>query len=235
MLPAALLLALGVAAAGLLTQEALPGGQSGAERGQKRRPAAALRKACAASPALPVLLGSTLFTGVALALIETFWQPRFTALLPSRSLSWLLGVLGFAYFAVSALGSVLADRLLAGHGPRGVYLAFGGLFGLGVAALSFAATPLAFGLLYLALYLAFGIATTAQSVAINADSPPEVRATLLSGQGFALQIGGFAASLGASLFADRLGVPALWQWGAGLFLAGMLVTGMLLRGVRKTK
>lgn len=234
-LPAALLLTLGVVAAGLLTQEVLPGGQSGAERGQKRRPAAALRKACAASPALPVLLGSTLFTGVALALIETFWQPRFTALLPSRSLSWLLGVLGFAYFAVSALGSVLADRLLAGHGPRGVYLAFGGLFGLGVAALSFAATPLAFGLLYLALYLAFGIATTAQSVAINADSPPEVRATLLSGQGFALQIGGFAASLGASLFADRLGVPALWQWGAGLFLAGMLVTGMLLRGGRKTK
>ena len=197
--------------------------------------AAEATRTCAASPALPVLLGSTLFTGVALALIETFWQPRFTALLPSRSLSWLLGVLGFAYFAVSALGSVLADRLLAGHGPRGVYLAFGGLFGLGVAALSFAATPLAFGLLYLALYLAFGIATTAQSVAINADSPPEVRATLLSGQGFALQIGGFAASLGASLFADRLGVPALWQWGAGLFLAGMLVTGMLLRGVRKTK
>ena len=132
-------------------------------------------------------------------------------------------------------GKIVADRLLAGHGPRGVYLAFGGLFGLGVAALSFAATPLAFGLLYLALYLAFGIATTAQSVAINADSPPEVRATLLSGQGFALQIGGFAASLGASLFADRLGVPALWQWGAGLFLAGMLVTGMLLRGGRKTK
>ena len=117
----------------------------------------------------------------------------------------------------------------------GLSVCAGGLFGLGVAALSFAATPLAFGLLYLALYLAFGIATTAQSVAINADSPPEVRATLLSGQGFALQIGGFAASLGASLFADRLGVPALWQWGAGLFLAGMLVTGMLLRGVRKTK
>ncbi|WP_418667920.1 MFS transporter [Allofournierella sp.] len=234
-LPAALLLTLAALGAGASTREARPAGTKGEGAGP-RRPMAALRRACAASPALPVLLGSTLFTGVVLALIETFWQPRFAALLPGERFSWLLGVLGFAYFAVSALGSVLAERLLARRSPRGVYLAFAGLFGLAVAALSLAGGPVLFAGAYLAAYLVFGVATTAQSVAINAAAPPEMRATLLSGQGFALQIGGFAGSLFASLSADRLGVPALWQWGAGLFLAGMALTGAVLRRTaRKTE
>lgn len=233
-LPAALGFTLAALAAALTTREAEP--QAGWHQGPSlKRQAAALRAACAASPALPVLLASTLFTGLLLALIETFWQPRFTALLPSQSFSWLLGVLGFAYFAISALGSVWAEKLLAGRRAGGIYLGFSALFGAGVIGLSFAAGPAAFGAGYLASYLVFGVASTAQSVAINAASPPAVRATLLSGQGFALQIGGFLASFGASFLANQLSIPAIWRWGAALFLAGMLLTGAVLYRWKKDK
>ena len=220
-LPAALLLTLGVAAAGLLTQEeVLPGGQSGAERGQKRRPAAALRKACTASPALPVLLGSTLFTGVALALIETFWQPAFYSAAAQPEPFLVFGGAGLCLLCCFGAGQRSGGPAAGRAWPARGIPCLRRAVRPGVAALSFTATPLAFGLLYLALYLAFGIATTAQSVAINADSPPEVRATLLSGQGFALQIGGFAASLGASLLPIVWACRRFWQWGCGTVFGG---------------
>ncbi|MFR7552564.1 MAG: hypothetical protein ACLUVB_07605 [Acutalibacteraceae bacterium] len=178
---------------------------------------------------LPVLLASTALCGVLMMLVETYWQPRFTALLPADSLLWLLGLLGFGYFAASIFGSLAAERAVKRLGANRIFLLGYALSAVCLLALSAVRTPAGFSALYLMLYLLMGAADTAQGIAIHRATPSAVRATVLSGQGLTLQLGALSASGAAGLTAGRLSIPALWQLGAVLFLLGIAAVALLLK------
>ncbi|MCR1839347.1 MFS transporter [Murimonas intestini] len=232
-LPAAFALTLAAAAAALFTKEtpALRENaqdQDGGKTNGIKRQAASICKVCRKTPLLLVLLGSTVFTGTTLALMETYWQPRFLSLLPESNFTWLLGVLGFLYFAASAAGTIAAGQLMVKKSPVKTYMIFAILFGVCLAALGCTENGLIFAVLYLLFYFLLGISSTAQSVSINAAAPPAFRATLLSVQGLALQLGGFLSSCMASISADRLGIPGLWWCGAGLLILGIGLTAFMV-------
>ena len=176
-----------------------------------------------------MLLASTALCGVLMMLVETYWQPRFTALLPADSLLWLLGLLGFGYFAASIFGSLAAERAVKRLGANRIFLLGYALSAVCLLALSAVRTPAGFSALYLMLYLLMGAADTAQGIAIHRATPSAVRATVLSGQGLTLQLGALSASGAAGLTAGRLSIPALWQLGAVLFLLGIAAVALLLK------
>lgn len=200
-----------------------------AERPGLRSQLRAVAEACRESRRLPVLLASTALCGVLMMLVETYWQPRFTALLPADSLLWLLGLLGFGYFAASIFGSLAAERAVKRLGANRIFLLGYALSAVCLLALSAVRTPAGFSALYLMLYLLMGAADTAQGIAIHRATPSAVRATVLSGQGLTLQLGALSASGAAGLTAGRLSIPALWQLGAVLFLLGIAAVALLLK------
>lgn len=198
-------------------------------RGRKRGLPALFRRELGKSIVLPVMLGSSLFAGFAAALLETFWQPRFLSLLP-KGYSWLLGILGFFYFIASAGGSLLAGRVLREENLPSVFLTAGTAAGCALLCLSQIRGGGLFFLFYLFLYFALGSFATAQSTAVHRAAPPQFRATLLSGEGFALQIGGFLAGCFANAAAERLGISGLWLSGGAVILAGTWTAFLLQKG-----
>lgn len=211
-----------------------------------RGQAAVLWNACRAKRQLPILLAASALTGLLLLPMETYWQPRFTQLLKTESLTWLLGVLNFGYFGASIGGSLLAGKALEKPLPaifnrlqsflpektHALFLLGSFCAGLCLLALSFAGNALWFGTGYLLLYFFLGISDTAQGVAINRASPSAVRATLLSGQGLSVQLGGFLSSAAIGFTAGAFPITLLWLWVALLFLAGIGLTGLLLKKVK---
>ncbi len=208
-----------------------------------REQSARLWNACKAQRQLPILLAASALTGALLLPLETYWQPRFTQLLNTKSLTWLLGVLNFGYFGASIGGSFLAGKALEKPFPtvpnrirtlfpgkvQALFLLGSLCAGLSLVLLSFAGSALWFGAGYLLLYFFLGISDTARGVAVNRASPSAVRATLLSGQGLSLQLGGFLSSAAIGLTAGAFPITFLWLWVALLFLAGTGLTGLLLK------
>ena len=210
------LAALGAAA--LFTREPDPAGAGGAP-GPGDRLALAANCFREGGP-LPVMVLSAGLFGWLLGGLETYWQPRFAALLPGQDRLWLLGVLGGGYYLAAVGGSILAERLLRRFSPRRLFGAGGAAAALAAAALALTGSPAMFFLLYLLLYFLIALPNMAQTVILNQNAPGAVRATLLSGRGLVLQLGGLGGNAFAALAVGRLGVPGLWLVSAALFAAG---------------
>lgn len=185
------------------------------------------------SNGLPILLGSSLFAGFSLALMETYWQPMLAGLLPGAQDSWIPGVLGFFYYAASAAGSLIAGKYLKEETAVSAFALSGLLTGGVLLLLSRSETVLFFSTCYLLLYFLLGTFSMAQSSAVHRAAPPELRATALSGGGFAMQIGGFLASCFAGFTADKIGIPGLWLIAGLIFSAGTGSAAVLFGHVQK--
>ncbi len=211
-----------LATAALLTREPASAGTRSPRpdpRAQLSLAAGCLRQ----GQALPGVMVSAALTGWLISGLETYWQPRFTGLLDPGRL-WLLGVLGGCYYLASVEGSVLGERLLRRFSPWQLMRTGGPAAALVMAALSLAAGPALFFVLYLLVYLLIALPNLAQTVILNQNAPEAVRATLLSVKGLALQLGGLAGSAFAALTVERLGIPGLWTISAAVFATGILLT-----------
>ncbi|WP_159448020.1 MFS transporter [Papillibacter cinnamivorans] len=162
--------------------------------------------------------------GLVLCVLESYWQPKFLGMLDTpEAETFLLGVLSLLYMASVAGGNLLSEKLV-----RSSRIGFKSVFiGARLAMLSFVALaavslrPLSFALCYCLLYFCFGISNIAEGTMINAAVPDENRATFLSLQSFALQLGAIAAAFGSSLLGVR-SVGTLWLLASGMALVLLL-------------
>ena len=185
------------------------------------------------SKALIPCFASISLMGMFISMIEPYWQPHFSELLGQASLLWLLGLLGFSYFIVSILGAAAAELLLKQQVPERLFPASHLLTGSCLILLSFARHPAMFFVLYLLLYFFVGIGDTALTVALNQETPPSLRATILSIQSFLFQLGGLFSLFLSGLAVKPLGIPGLWFAGAVLFLIAAGGIGIYLSFCRK--
>lgn len=185
------------------------------------------------SNGLPILLGSSLFAGFSLALMETYWQPMLAGLLPGAQDSWIPGVLGFFYYAASAAGSLAAGKYLKEETAVPAFALSGLMTGGVLLLLCRSETVLFFSMFYLLLYFLLGIFSMAQSSAVHRAVSPALRATALSGGGLAIQIGGFLASCFAGFTADKIGISGLWLIAGFIFLTGTGSAAALLWHMQK--
>lgn len=172
-------------------------------------------------PLVRLILLASLFWGLSLGAVETWWQPRLRHILGSDTQSWIFGLVNGGYFLSSLLG-VLASKGLAskGHGPSLFVLAFlrilmGGLIVL----LSFVDGLLGFALVYLLISFSNGLASILESGVFNRAIPEAGRASLLSFASLAVQLGGAASSFATAAIVPSLGIGGAWLIAGAVFMA----------------
>ena len=170
------------------------------------------------SPALRLLLLGGLLGGFAGAGLETFWQPRFAALLGPETL--LLSAILAGSFGAGVLGNVVSVplvRLVRGRLARLAALSLG-VGGLGLVALALQTRALPAVLLFWFVYLARGVAGSPVETLLHRNVPGRARAALLSVASLATYVGFFVGSALLGQLAERGSVGAAWG------LAGIVLT-----------
>ncbi len=129
-----------------------------------------------------VMMISSAFLGFGLLSVELLWQPRTLELMEDPTQTWIFGVLAAGYFFASSVGNMLASRFsdILGEDRLRSLTWMRALGGIVLMVLSWQAGLLAFALLYLLLYMFFGLATSPHAAVFNARIPKQRRSTLMS-------------------------------------------------------
>jgi MFS family permease len=172
------------------------------------------------SPTILLLLTTTAAAGLAMVALETFWQPRFAALLGGATEnSFYFGVLLAGSFGVGMVGNIAAtplSRLLRQRYAL-VAAAAQGLFGLALLILAGqTAVPLA-ALCFWLTYFNMGLVNSPHAALINREIPATRRSAMLSVQSLAGYAGSMIGSVGLSYLAEQRSISAAWM------VAGLVV------------
>ena len=153
--------------------------------------------------------------------VELFYQPRITELLHTQSAGWVLGALSAGAYYAAAAGSAFGRRATAAPTlPKLLAVtALSGACLLGMAAADSAAL---FVGTYLVFYAVIGWTDYLSTTLMNEAAPPQQRATLLSANSLALQLGGLAASPLLSAAVSMGSIPRVW------LIAGLAVCALML-------
>jgi len=176
-----------------------------------------------------VLMASTALMGFGLLSVELLWQPRAQALMDDPSQTWVFGVLAAGYFLASSLGNLLASRLShrLERGPLGPLAWMRALSGAVLVALAWQSGLLEFALLYLVLYMVFGLATSPHAAVFNSRVPKERRSTMMSFESLMLQGGGLIGSFSIGWLAETSGITAAWTVAGAVLLLSSTTYGYL--------
>lgn len=179
------------------------------------------------NPALRLLFVGSLLGGFAGAGLETFWQPRFAALLGPQT--FLLGAVLAGSFGAGVLGnlaSVPLARVLKGRHARVAALGQG-VAGLGLIVLAWQTRAFPAVLLFWFVYLARSVAGSPAQTLLNEQVPSHARAALLSVGSLFTYVGFFAGSAVLGGVAERVGVGAAWGVAGTALVLSAAVYGRL--------
>jgi hypothetical protein len=221
-----------IAVAALVHEPPIADAQAGRRvsiRDRTRNVLATARAEAAASVTVRVVFITGVAFGGCVTAVELLWQPRLADLLGENQTQ------GLAFGALAA-ASMLAVALGAGASPiaaRHIGLRLGYLGAIAFAAVCIATlgapqTPLAFALVYLIAYLGFGVAEPMHYELLNDAVGARARATLISAESLATQVGALFANLSVGALAAAQGSAAAWVLaGALLALTAALVAAPL--------
>lgn len=209
-------------------KETSPSGRaSGWQQGVRQMPAM-LKTAFSLSrknPIILLLMGATFASGLALAGLESFWQPHFAGLLNGKIENTLFfGVVMGGNFLVGMAGNMLAtplSRLLKKQYAL-VCAIFQGIRGLMLIVLALQSTAPIAMLLFWLVYLNMGVVNSPHSTLLNKQVPAEHRSSMLSIESLASYLGGFIGGAGLGFVADRTSISASW------IIAGVLLVVSLI-------
>ena len=181
------------------------------------------------NPALRLLFGGALATGFATAGLETFWQPRFAALLGPDTL--ILSVILAGSFGVGMLGNLASIPLCRLFSERYARVAalMQGLGGLALVFLALQTRALPAVLLFWAVYLTLGVSGSPRQTLLNRAVPSGARAALLSVGSFMTYVGFFLGSVVLGKLAEQLSVSAAWGLAGVVFTVSLGFYGRLER------
>lgn len=174
-----------------------------------------------------LLLAGVFCSGIFLFTIETYWQPAYVALLPDGGMMWTLGLLTFGCFACATLGNLVFRRLFMRNADKaciGYWISRVALFVL-LVIFSYQRSAAGFGILFCMLYLLLGGSNVAEGAMINAETPGESRASILSFSSLVLQFGGICAPLLAAVVVSKSGIFSLWGITGVVFAVASLLIG----------
>ena len=181
------------------------------------------------NPALRLLFGGALATGFATAGLETFWQPRFAALLGPDTL--ILSVILAGSFGVGMLGNLASIPLCRLFSERYARVAalMQGLGGLALVFLALQTRALPAVLLFWLVYLTLGVSGSPRQTLLNRAVPSDARAALLSVGSLMTYVGFFLGSVVLGKLAEQLSVSAAWGVAGVVFTVSLGFYGRLER------
>jgi DHA1 family quinolone resistance protein-like MFS transporter len=144
--------------------------------------------------------------------VELLWQPRVLDLMGDPKDTWIFGVLAAGYFFALAVGNLLAIRVVHWFGEDHLRLltVVRAISGITLVVLAWQQGLLEFAILYLLLYLIFGVANSPHAAVFNSRIPSERRSTLMSFESLMLQGGGLLGSLIMGSLAQAAGIASAW-------------------------
>jgi MFS family permease len=178
------------------------------------------------NPTVLLLLAVSLASGLGLATVETFWQPRFAGLLGgAEGNSLLFGAIMAGSFLLGAVGNrasiplsrILKRRygLLAGllQGVQGAMLL--------LMAIQTKALPAA--IFFWLVYFSMGALNSPLATLINDEIPTERRSSMLSVQSLATYAGVILGSSGLGFVAERAGIGVAWIMAGAVLLVSLFL------------
>ncbi len=203
------------------------GGDSRKEPAQEMQPSAGQFLTSLKNRQFLSLLILTFALGFLLSSIEKYWQPKIIGIIRDEDLATVLfGVVSFIGFMTALLGSILSGKLINRNRSRtGIYLVLLRLLlAASLLALAASRSPVSFLVLYASVYLFVAMSSVASGTIINTESPPAIRASLLSTVSFSLQIGGLVSSLFASVWlaGGVRSISSLWSVAAALVIVSLI-------------
>ncbi len=176
---------------------------------------------------------SVFSTGFFLSSLETYWQPHFITLLPNSDSMGLLGLMAFLYFAAATLGSIGSNKIIKKYkfNPKKMYVILRAMLAISLILTALQTRVPIFMTLYSAIYLLFGMSSIPEGVILNSEIPNEIRASVLSVNSLAMQIGGLAGSLLYSILINYISIPKIWIIAASVVLVTVaIISTKLLAG-----
>lgn len=173
---------------------------------------------------------SVFATGFFLSGLETYWQPHFITLLPSEDSMGLLGLMAFLYFAAATVGSIASNKAIKRFkfDSKKMYLILRIFLAVSLILTALQTNVPIFIGLYSSIYLIFGMAMVPEGVILNSEIPNEIRASVLSVNSLAMQIGGLTGSLMYSILINYITIPNIWIVAASIVLLTVLLTAKKL-------
>lgn len=217
-----------IAALTLLVKEQRPAAGLNAWRDAVRAVPAVVGEAITLSrrnPTLLSLMAITAVSGLAMAGIETFWQPHFASLLGDHEGStFFFGLVLAGNFLLGMIGNLLATPLSRWLKQRyGLVAAlFQGVQGLLLLLLALQTSTAAAVAAFWLVYLGLGVVNSPHATLVNRHIPATRRSSMLSVQSLASYAGAIAGSAGLGLVAQQFSISAAW------IVAGVLTMLSLL-------
>jgi MFS family permease len=190
----------------------------------------AARGSLRTSRTVRLLLATGAGLGIAIATVETLWQPRLGELVGGAADDTaLFGVLSAVAMLAVAGGSSVTPRLSrrVGGEARTLYALAAIAGAVAVAGLALAGAPLPFAIAFVGFYATMGVIEPLHLELLHESVPSEVRATMLSVGSLVEQLGGVASSLTLPRLAAGAGIPAAWWVLTGVLAAVALVARAL--------
>lgn len=168
---------------------------------------------------------SVFATGFFLSSLETYWQPHFITLLPNDNFMGLLGLMAFLYFAAATLGSISSNKIIKKYkfNINKMYLILRVLLAISLILTALQTNVPVFIGLYASIYLIFGMVMVPEGAILNSEIPNEVRASVLSVNSLAMQIGGLSGSFLYSILINYISIPNIWIIAASVVLLTVFI------------
>lgn len=165
-----------------------------------------------------MLLGVTL--GLAIALVDSFWQPHLTFLVGEPTYV-AFGWITAGYFAMAIAGPMIISMIAeAANISTTAQVKILPIVLAGV--LFVLATQVGFGgfiAAYLAFMLVFSMMGPPSETLLNTETPDEIRSTMQSVQSLSFRAGGVIAAFGFAYIINLLGIGTTWIVGAFVIAA----------------
>ena len=171
------------------------------------------------------LLVTSASFGIALTAIELLWQPRLAGLLgDAHEHTVLFGVLVAGSMSLMAVGATMSPRLSGPLGARRGYLVAVVGSALSILVMAAASGPSALVVGFLLFYLLMGVGDPVHFELLHEATADGVRATVLSTESLAAQLGGGAGNLLLGALAGATSIALAWYLVASLLaLSGLVV------------
>lgn len=171
---------------------------------------------------------SLICSGFFIAIVEAYWQPAYTSLLPGSSLLWTIGIVSFGCFMFAAGGTLFSKRfvLFKQTGMPIKYTIARLLLFVMLIIFSFQKSALGFSGIFLAMYFIFAGSNVIENTMINIEVPSRLRSSMLSFVSLAFQLGCMLSPLYSSFMVSKTSIGNVF-----MILGVVLVPITLLIGI----
>ncbi|MBI9045792.1 MAG: MFS transporter [Anaerolineaceae bacterium] len=176
------------------------------------------------NPIIPYLMGASAAAYLAMATLETLWQPFFSELPGTMNDNSLFyGVVMGGSFLAGMLGNLAATPINRWVKNRfGLICAiFLGFEGVMLITLSFQTSVIAAVIFFWLVYISMSVVHSPHMAMINKEIPSGKRTTILSMETLIGQVGGILGSVVLGYIADKFSIHITWVLG-GLILMGSI-------------